>query len=103
MLVKPRMRTKIGILAVGLLHFLGGLTASSDVCLLMITACHVSLAWTPEKFDYPDITPCADALVDIKPILYRPFRWGEYQCVPFCFVHTGVGGLVEATLFALRS
>ncbi|KAL4075697.1 hypothetical protein J3A83DRAFT_2022720 [Scleroderma citrinum] len=39
-------------------------------------------AWTPEKFDYPEITPYPDALVDIRPIPYRPFRWGEYQCVP---------------------
>ncbi|KAL4064293.1 hypothetical protein V8B97DRAFT_1319942 [Scleroderma yunnanense] len=25
-------------------------------------------AWTPEKFDYPEITPYPNALVDIKPI-----------------------------------
>jgi len=72
--------------------FLGGLMIS------VITACHVSLAWTPEKFDYPEITPCTDALVDIKPILYRPFRWGEYQCVPLFFSFMQGWNLVEGTL-----
>ncbi|KAG6333198.1 hypothetical protein ID866_5889 [Astraeus odoratus] len=37
------------------------------------------LVWTPQKFAYPHITPCTDALRDVKPIPYRPFRWGQYH------------------------
>ena len=32
-------------------------------------------------FRYPPIEACPHFLKDIKPIPYRPFRWGSYQCV----------------------
>ncbi|KAM6495690.1 Protein of unknown function (DUF3445) domain containing protein [Amanita muscaria] len=35
--------------------------------------------WTPIDFKYPAITPCNMELADIKPIPYRPFRWGPYH------------------------
>jgi len=34
--------------------------------------------WVPQNFDYPVIDPCKEELADIKPIPYRPFRWGPY-------------------------
>ncbi|KAG6375107.1 hypothetical protein JVT61DRAFT_3893, partial [Boletus reticuloceps] len=30
-------------------------------------------------FDYPEVTPCAFELKDMRPVPYRPFRWGEYH------------------------
>ncbi|KAG6332262.1 hypothetical protein ID866_6826 [Astraeus odoratus] len=36
-------------------------------------------AWTPERFHYPQIYTCPHDLPNIKPIPYRPFRWGEYH------------------------
>ena len=30
-------------------------------------------------FEYPEVTPCLHELKDVKPVPYRPFRWGEYQ------------------------
>ncbi|KAH9938721.1 uncharacterized protein B0H18DRAFT_968444, partial [Fomitopsis serialis] len=38
--------------------------------------------WEPAVFDYPQVEPCTDDLNTIKPIPYRPFRWGEYQYAP---------------------
>ncbi|KAF9224330.1 hypothetical protein BS17DRAFT_779645 [Gyrodon lividus] len=35
--------------------------------------------WTPQRFGYPEITPCPHELKDVKPVPYRPFRWGEYH------------------------
>ncbi|KAJ7178606.1 hypothetical protein C8R43DRAFT_973942 [Mycena crocata] len=35
--------------------------------------------WTPRSFEYPDFDASPHALNDIKPPLYRPFRWGEYH------------------------
>ncbi|OJA07677.1 hypothetical protein AZE42_01871 [Rhizopogon vesiculosus] len=35
--------------------------------------------WTPEEFDYPEIEPCPFPLKDVRPVPYRPFRWGEYH------------------------
>ncbi|CAA7259503.1 unnamed protein product [Cyclocybe aegerita] len=34
--------------------------------------------WTPVQFRYPSIEACTSKLVDVKPIPYRPFRWGTY-------------------------
>ncbi|KAF7799083.1 hypothetical protein EIP86_010313 [Pleurotus ostreatoroseus] len=34
--------------------------------------------WTPVAFRYPRIEPCLERLEDVKPIPYRPFKWGEY-------------------------
>ncbi|KAL4241326.1 hypothetical protein ABKN59_000083 [Abortiporus biennis] len=34
--------------------------------------------WEATQFDYPKITPVTAKLESIKPIPYRPFRWGEY-------------------------
>lgn len=39
------------------------------------------LEWNPMSFDYPTVAVCADEPGSIKPIPYRPFKWGEYQCV----------------------
>ncbi|KDQ64983.1 hypothetical protein JAAARDRAFT_111140, partial [Jaapia argillacea MUCL 33604] len=35
--------------------------------------------WTPVQFTYPSFEPCPDQLKDVKPIPYRPFRWGQYH------------------------
>ncbi|KAH7916724.1 hypothetical protein BJ138DRAFT_995089 [Hygrophoropsis aurantiaca] len=35
--------------------------------------------WTPQQFSYPSITPCPHRLEDVRPVPYRPFRWGEYH------------------------
>ncbi|KAK0498331.1 hypothetical protein EDD18DRAFT_1351019 [Armillaria luteobubalina] len=35
--------------------------------------------WTPRVFQYPPVPPCPLDLPDIKPIPYRPFRWGQYH------------------------
>lgn len=35
--------------------------------------------WTPRVFQYPSVPPCPLDLPDIKPIPYRPFRWGQYH------------------------
>ncbi len=39
------------------------------------------LEWNPVSFDYPTVAACADEPGNIMPIPYRPFKWGEYQCV----------------------
>ena len=39
--------------------------------------------WRPVAFCYPSIEACPHSLTDMKPIPYRPFRWGAYQCVFF--------------------
>ena len=39
------------------------------------------LEWTPAAFEYPRIEPRRGPLDTVKPIPYRPFKWGEYQCV----------------------
>lgn len=35
--------------------------------------------WFAEEFVYPDIDPCPFPLKDVRPVPYRPFRYGEYQ------------------------
>lgn len=35
--------------------------------------------WLAEEFVYPDIDPCPFPLKDVRPVPYRPFRYGEYQ------------------------
>ncbi|KAF9258169.1 hypothetical protein L218DRAFT_974977 [Marasmius fiardii PR-910] len=35
--------------------------------------------WTPVKFSYPEFPACSSNLADMKPIPYRPFRWGQYH------------------------
>ncbi|KAK0467923.1 uncharacterized protein EV420DRAFT_435069 [Desarmillaria tabescens] len=35
--------------------------------------------WAPKIFQYPPVPPCPLDLPDIKPIPYRPFRWGQYH------------------------
>ncbi|GBE79122.1 hypothetical protein SCP_0203190 [Sparassis crispa] len=35
--------------------------------------------WTPVVFDYPKIEPFTGDLSAVKPIPYRPFRWGDYH------------------------
>lgn len=35
--------------------------------------------WIAEEFDYPEIDPCSFPLKDVRPVPYRPFRYGEYQ------------------------
>ncbi|KAI0346975.1 hypothetical protein BDW22DRAFT_482216 [Trametopsis cervina] len=36
-------------------------------------------AWTPVAFDYPRVEPCPTDPLTLKPIPYRPFKWGEYR------------------------
>ncbi|KIK80278.1 hypothetical protein PAXRUDRAFT_833621 [Paxillus rubicundulus Ve08.2h10] len=52
--------------------------ASNSFTVEVVTPCLNPTVWTPEAFEYPDITPCPYALHDVKPVPYRPFRWGEY-------------------------
>ncbi|KAF8640018.1 hypothetical protein AX17_001262 [Amanita inopinata Kibby_2008] len=35
--------------------------------------------WKPVQFTYPAITPRLEKMAEIKPIPYRPFRWGPYH------------------------
>ncbi|KAF8665699.1 hypothetical protein AX16_000151 [Volvariella volvacea WC 439] len=35
--------------------------------------------WDPVDFTYPEFTPCPHELSEMKPLPYRPFRWGEYH------------------------
>ncbi|KAG2159033.1 uncharacterized protein EDB93DRAFT_1117737 [Suillus bovinus] len=35
--------------------------------------------WIAEEFDYPKIDPCPFPTKDVRPVPYRPFRYGEYQ------------------------
>ncbi|CCM03992.1 uncharacterized protein FIBRA_06148 [Fibroporia radiculosa] len=35
--------------------------------------------WTPVDFDYPPVEPFTDDISTVKPIPYRPFRWGTYH------------------------
>lgn len=35
--------------------------------------------WTPQKINYPEILPCPHGIMEVQPIPYRPFRWGEYH------------------------
>ena len=32
-------------------------------------------------FDYPRVEPAKAHFSTLKPIPYRPFKWGDYQCV----------------------
>ncbi|KAJ6466411.1 hypothetical protein C8R45DRAFT_1021631 [Mycena sanguinolenta] len=35
--------------------------------------------WLPQPFTYPEFEPSLYAPGEIKPVMYRPFRWGEYH------------------------
>ena len=35
----------------------------------------------PVDFEYPRVEPWRGDLEKVRPIPYRPFKWGEYQCV----------------------
>ncbi|KAF4619332.1 hypothetical protein D9613_005471 [Agrocybe pediades] len=35
--------------------------------------------WKPVNFQYPPVEVCGQKLAEIKPIPYRPFRWGAYH------------------------
>ncbi|KAH9843744.1 uncharacterized protein C8Q71DRAFT_719459 [Rhodofomes roseus] len=35
--------------------------------------------WSPVAFDYPAIEPFNEDIMNVKPIPYRPFKWGEYH------------------------
>ncbi|PCH41571.1 hypothetical protein WOLCODRAFT_137476 [Wolfiporia cocos MD-104 SS10] len=35
--------------------------------------------WAPVQFDYPHVDPFIEDISNVKPIPYRPFRWGEYH------------------------
>ncbi|KZT74535.1 hypothetical protein DAEQUDRAFT_734812 [Daedalea quercina L-15889] len=35
--------------------------------------------WSPVKFDYPHVKPFEEDILNVKPIPYRPFKWGEYH------------------------
>ncbi|KAJ6478469.1 hypothetical protein C8R47DRAFT_632193 [Mycena vitilis] len=35
--------------------------------------------WVPQHFIYPEFNPSPHTLNEIKPPMYRPFRWGEYH------------------------
>ncbi|OSD01781.1 hypothetical protein PYCCODRAFT_472517 [Trametes coccinea BRFM310] len=35
--------------------------------------------WTPVAFDYPRLEPHKEHFSNVKPIPYRPFKWGDYH------------------------
>ncbi|KAI0334912.1 hypothetical protein GY45DRAFT_1367349 [Cubamyces sp. BRFM 1775] len=35
--------------------------------------------WTPVQFDYPHLEPSKEHFSNVKPIPYRPFKWGDYH------------------------
>ncbi|KAI0643676.1 hypothetical protein C8Q79DRAFT_1002294 [Trametes meyenii] len=35
--------------------------------------------WTPVAFDYPQLEPSKEHFSQVKPIPYRPFKWGDYH------------------------
>ena len=39
----------------------------------------VRAEWNPVAFDYPRFGPCGAHFSALKPIPYRPFKWGDYQ------------------------
>ncbi len=44
--------------------------------------------WTPVDFAYPKVTPVAEALDQIAPRPYRPYKPGRYQSASFlAFTH----------------
>ena len=63
------------------------------VAVLLAVPCVLSLWWyrrtifrrddkpslTKPLFEYPVIEACTQELSQMKPIPYRPFRWGAYQ------------------------
>lgn len=55
----------------------GGEHFSSMFCLLLLSI-HATTEWLPVEFNYPNVEPCLDDLGGVKPIPYRPFKWGEY-------------------------
>ncbi|KAI0829315.1 hypothetical protein BC628DRAFT_1315419 [Trametes gibbosa] len=36
-------------------------------------------AWHPLEFDYPRLEPSREHFSNVKPIPYRPFKWGDYH------------------------
>ncbi|KAH9853943.1 hypothetical protein C2E23DRAFT_821137 [Lenzites betulinus] len=36
-------------------------------------------AWEPTHFDYPPLEPSQEHFSNVKPIPYRPFKWGDYH------------------------
>ncbi|KAI8984978.1 hypothetical protein BD414DRAFT_462851 [Trametes punicea] len=35
--------------------------------------------WIPTAFDYPRFEPCTEDFSNVKPLPYRPFKWGDYH------------------------
>ncbi|KAL1939749.1 hypothetical protein VTO73DRAFT_9782 [Trametes versicolor] len=35
--------------------------------------------WEPQPFDYPRLEPSKEHFSNVKPIPYRPFKWGDYH------------------------
>ena len=50
---------------------------NNESYLLMLFFCYTE--WDPVVFRYPLVEACPRSLTEIKPIPYRPFRWGAYQ------------------------
>ena len=46
---------------------------------LMTSLAPVDAEWTPVAFEYPRFAPCESHFSTLKPIPYRPFKWGDYQ------------------------
>jgi hypothetical protein len=44
--------------------------------------------WTSVDFAYPQVTPVSEALDQIAPRPYRPYKPGRYQSAFFLQVHT---------------
>ena len=55
----------------------GGEHFSAMFCPLLLSI-HATTEWLPVEYNYPNVEPCLDDLGGVKPIPYRPFKWGEY-------------------------
>ncbi|KAN0101099.1 Protein of unknown function (DUF3445) domain containing protein [Tylopilus felleus] len=48
-------------------------------CVAYTQSHRLQKVWTPVAFKYREVTPCPLPISDVKPVPYRPFRWGEYH------------------------
>lgn len=49
--------------------------------LTTVLICSVLAPGGEKEFEFPRFDPCPDGVEDIKPVPYRPFRWGDFQYV----------------------
>ena len=54
-------------------------STSARAAVVMTSLAPVDAEWTPVAFEYPRFAPCENHFSTLKPIPYRPFKWGDYQ------------------------